>query len=268
MTLTVNKNNRIRLVSGGSGRAQKIMKTNNILKTVGLGLAISAFAACQAGAISSFQAYNTPSTTLGNQGAGGGFTYTGPYTVGMEFTANSVVTVNELGAFDSGGAAWAAPVDVAIYNVATKTIVGESAVFSSATPGTLASGSAYRFLSVAPFQLIAGDTYMIVAAGLGTHANPEYNAAGGATAITMNNDGGALTFLNANYYTAGTTLAFPTSPDTGPIGRYGAGSFGFALTAVPEAQTFAIAGVSMLGLVFIGRKVVTKSAAKAVTPVV
>ena len=73
MTLTVNKNNRIRLVSGGSGRAQKIMKTNNILKTVGLGLAISAFAACQAGAISSFQVYNTPSTTLGNQGAGGGF---------------------------------------------------------------------------------------------------------------------------------------------------------------------------------------------------
>src|ERR1039457_4787529 len=89
MISTVNKNNRIRL--GGDLRSeQKIMKTHNIFKKIGLGLAISALAACNAGAIVSYNAFDT---FTGTGGTSAGNQTDGPYNLGTQFTANQNITV-------------------------------------------------------------------------------------------------------------------------------------------------------------------------------
>ena len=235
------------------------MKTNNILKKIGLGLAISALAACQASAIVSYNAFDTPNTTLGNQvwnnGTGGN--------LAQEFTPNQNILVTALGAFDSGLDGFgAANITVAIYNSVGTTLASQT--FTGTTTGTAGTlgnaadgnSSAYRFLSVSPITLYAGQTYAIVASGLGSTLNPDYNSGGGATLITANTGGGLLSFGN-DYYS---TLGGPVYPNGGmalggsQAGLYGAGTFNFtSLTPVPEVDTFAIAAVSMLGLVFIGR---------------
>jgi len=78
---------------------------------------------------------------------------------------------------------------------------------------------------------------------------------GAATTITANTFGGTVTYVpGGNYYNLFSgTPSFPTTydqvPNAGPIGRYGAGTF----APVPEAAGFALAGVGLLGLVYVGR---------------
>lgn len=235
------------------------MKMKNVLSKIALAVAVSSMAAFNAGAII---AYDTPGSTPGNQS-------TGPFNLGMEFTANQNLTVTALGSFDAGQDGWGAgTITVAIYDVSSQTIVGSAVQFfgTGANEGTLADGgsSAYRFQSVTPIELIAGQTYMIVAGGLGTAANPDYNAnltPGNPSLITANTGSGALTYISqGNYFTASGTFGFPTTQGAinpnSPIGRYGAGSFEFA--PVPEVGLFGIAGVALLGMVYVGRGMVLR----------
>jgi len=238
------------------------MKTNNILKTVGLGLAISALAAFNAGAVVQYNAFDT---SVSSGGTSTGNQTSGPYNLGTQFTANQNLSVTSLGAFDSGLDGFgAASITVAIYN-SLGAVLG-SAVFTG-TAGTLGNAadsfnSSYRFQSVSAINLVAGQTYMIVASGLGSVANPDYNSGyltnPSLTPIQNNTGGGALTFGNNYYSSFGGSPSFPNTIDAGPVGRYGGGSFEFStLTPVPETQVFVTAGMAMLGLVFIGRKVAT-----------
>src|ERR1035438_5026817 len=97
MISTGNKNNRIRL--GGDLRSeQKIMKKHDIFKKIGLGLAISALAACQASAI---VAYNTP--TGANVDASGVQNSGGPYILGSPVHGKSAIRVTGIGAFNFSG---------------------------------------------------------------------------------------------------------------------------------------------------------------------
>jgi hypothetical protein len=227
------------------------MKIFNVAKKLGLGLALGGLFAWQAGATIAYNdaALNTPTSTLGNQS-------TGPFALGQEFTVNSALTVGYLGAFDSGMNGWGSDtITVAMYNITAGNTLVESANFfgTGASEGTLGANSSFRFQSVTPFTLSAGSTYMIVANGLGSSQNPDYNSAftpGNNSLITLNTFGGALSY-GGNYYNINPS-GFPSTLDINPVpgpGRYGAGTF----APVPEAASFALAGIALLGLVYAGR---------------
>jgi len=228
------------------------MTTCNAMKKLALGVALSGLFAWQASAIIQYNqaALNTPTTTPGNQ-------VLTAMDLGQAFTVNSPITVGYLGAFDAGQNGWAgATITVAIYNFTTDQIVGSAAQFfgTGANEGTLGANSSFRFLSVNPFTLAVGQTYEIVASGLGTAANPDYNSStspGHVSLMTLNTFGGAVTY-GGNYYNYPGNGTMPTHLDVDPVpgpGRYGAGTF----VPVPEAAGFALAGVGLLGLVYVGR---------------
>ena len=228
------------------------MKTWNLVKIGGVALAAVVLGTAGADAIIAF---DTPNTTVGNQASGG------PYNLGEQFTVNSPVTITSLGAYDSGQNGWgAATITVAIYQIVggvgggNDPIVGSTAAFNTSNPGSIASGSSYAFQSVTPFNLAAG-SYMIVANGLGTSANPSFNAGfnGNVTTVAVNTGGGLLSYPGSgNFWSAGAGgLSLPTTLDAVPIARYAAGSFEF--TPVPEVATFGVAAVGLLGLVYLVR---------------
>ena len=244
------------------------MKKHDILKKIGLGLAISALAACQASAI---VAYNTP--TGANVDATGVQNSGGPYILGNEFNVNSAISVTAIGAFNYSGTGFSSPVQVAIYQLlsGTWTQVGGTAVaFSgSYSPSSYVGGNVFSTLGSS--VTLGLGTYAIVAANYGTAANPDWNS-GYNTPTPANqrptfNGGGVIsmpTGVETAFYSSGSTLGGTLSGlTTGNWGSptypaFGAGTFEFNLTAVPEADKFAIAAVSMLGLVFIGRNLVPR----------
>ena len=187
-------------------------------------------------------AYQNPAGTYGNQTGG-------PYNLGMNFTVGAVgVYVTALGAFDNGQNGFAAPVEVAIYRVSDQTLMTPVVTFSG-TGWTYTGGSTFQ--SITPVLLSAG-TYQIVAGGYGgTGRELNFNE-GYPNSITLATDGGGVLAFGNNYYsTFGTSIGFPTTLDGGPIPRYAAGTFDF--TPVPEVSQFAISGVGLLGLVYVGR---------------
>ena len=229
------------------------MKKHDIFKKIGLGLAISALAACQASAI---VAYSNQGVVANESSTGGN----GPYALGNDFTVNQAISVYAIGAFDNGGP-MAASVSVAIYNVTLNAIVaGTTVTLLQGTQGnSQLNGSA--FINITPVTLLAGDVYSIVAANYGQGGAPYWwNHSPVGTTPTFN-DGGGLITMGGGRYSPGTTLTLPGTlvGETPGIPTYGAGTFEFtALTPVPEVETFAIASVSMLGLVFIGRNLVPR----------
>ena len=229
----------------------KNMKANSILKQIGLGLAITSLAACQAGAI---VAYNFGSVSA-NQNFNG--------TLAETFSVQNGVTISvtSLGAFDPSGFGSSTP-EVAIYSVPVVGGVMQMGSASLVSPiATFTSGS-YTVsgntasIGITPTTLGAG-VYMIVASGLPS----DYDTFTGVSAVTTT--GAGLTFGAPNggpgtFYGFNTTLDGGLGTlyaDGGPANRYGAGTFDY-FSSVPESQTFAVAGVAMLGLVFIGRKVI------------
>lgn len=191
-------------------------------------------------------AYQNPTGTYGNSTGGG------TYNVGMDFTVGGQgITVTRLGAFDNGQNGFTAPVTVAIYRVSDQTIVGNSTTVFSGTSGNLSGGS--RFIDVTDFILGVG-TYRIVAGGYGGDTSgrerlflePDSNVA-----IATDTGGGVVSF-GGNYYGSWTAgVAFPTTAGPSTVPGYAAGTFDF--TPVPEASQFAVAGVGLLGLVYVGR---------------
>ena len=238
------------------------MKTLNSVKKLALGLVVGGLFAWQAEAT---LAYDYSPSLPGNQ------IYDG--WLGMTFTVNSTISVTSLGAFDAGSDGFgSATPQVAIYSipvvggnldVPNGSLVSPIASFSG-TSQSLISGTSVRSESISPLTLNAG-VYMVVATGLTEH----YNAGGNPTLVTMNTGGGLITYG----WSAGAPNWFGNFandnggplPGTlgnngifgdywgggGPIGRYGAGTFEF--TPVPEAAGFTMAGIALLGLVYVGR---------------
>ena len=95
----------------------------------------------------------------------GGFNYTqGSYLEGFEFTANSAISITQLGAYDSNyshltnGAETFAPVEVALYNITTHTQLG-SITITVSDPVT----GVFHYASLAtPIVLNMQDNYAVV----------------------------------------------------------------------------------------------------------
>jgi hypothetical protein len=240
------------------------MKTNNILKKIGLGLAIASALVFHASAI---VAYDSPTTVnpVNIQSSGG------PFILGNEFNVNSAISVTAIGAFNylGGGFLSASPVQVAIYQLTGSTwsqVAGTAVTFNG--PASSYSYVGYNaFSSLGSSVTLGNGTYAIVAANYGTVANPDWNrnqnlGTPANQGTTFQNGGGAISMPGGSetgFYSSGSTLAGTLAGLTfgnwgSPLPTFGAGTFDFtSLTPVPEVDTFAIAAVSMLGLVFIGR---------------
>jgi hypothetical protein len=241
------------------------MTTCNVVKKLALGVALSGLFAWQASAT---MAYNYPSGLVGNQPDG-------PWSLGNVFTVNTPITVNALGAFEPVNGFSSQGVSVAIYsiNLDGTALTGGSLVTSVAdftgTPTPLAGSTAVQ--NITPVTLQDG-TYMVVANNYGSGMSVDYNQfwqKTGASLISANL-GSAVTFSSNGY--AETTRGLGGSIDNGwfydPSGpginggygqpidttpRYAAGNFEYTFTPVPEAAGFTLAGVGLLGLVYVGR---------------
>lgn len=188
-----------------------------------------------------------------NTGLTGNELLAAPLRLGMDFQVNAGGFVTAIGAFDNGGDGFLGlPVEVGIFDVGSSTLVpGTFAVFGGLYP--LIAGSAFQ--AITPVFLGAG-TYSIVAANYGNTGGLErnFNAAFPGTPPTFDNASGSLTLLG-HREDIGVGLAFPTGNFfAGPNPIYGAGTFDF--TPVPEPETYGLAAIAMLGLVYIGRNLV------------
>jgi PEP-CTERM motif len=162
--------------------------------------------------------------------------------LGLDFTVNSAITVDQLGAFDNGlianlsGADGHSGVTVQIYNItSTPVAMDPSVTFTPTNAGTQINGDA--FLSVSPFTLGPG-RYSVVAVN-----DDNYNSLGAVnTTSTENTGGGLITFSGSARYTVSLS-AFPSQPDGGPNNRYDAGTFDFAAATTPEPSTFVLFGL-------------------------
>jgi hypothetical protein len=243
-----------------SGSSRKIkpalsntMRTFNGIKKLTLAVVVSGLAAWQATAVIVYD----NSGCIGNVSLSGG---PGPYAVGHDFTVITAGYVNAVGVFDAAnnvgggfvGDGFVGTVQVAIYSVdpggATGSLIPGTLMSFTGTAGILTGST--RFLTIAPVLLSPG-TYSIVAANLGGTTGDDlwsYFWPGGAPPA-FNSVGGGLAVGPSRYVASG-SMVYPTlsSPTLG----VGAGSFDFEF-AVPEASEFALAGVGLLGLVYIGR---------------
>jgi hypothetical protein len=250
------------------------MRSLNKVKQISAAVAFSSLLALQARATI---AYNYPGDLAANA------FNAGDVSLGMVFTVNSPITITQIGAYDDhADGVFLKPLDVAIYRVTIGGLSGHEILsgtlavgpttFSTAVPGTLLAGTQTRLQNILDVSLAVG-TYMVVANHYGgpggtgeNHYNRNYDVPG-LNAPSANTGGGAVSF--GENYTFNTvfvpdptwidplplfwtydTFNDPASPGTSFKPRYTAGNFDFA---VPEASEFALAGVGLLGLVYVGR---------------
>jgi hypothetical protein len=208
-------------------KIRNLMKTLNTAKKLGLGLALTAVLAFQAGATGSWVAYTSPS--------GGSSTLSGYNLLVNEVLLSSSTLINELGAYDASGFGGNS-VSVAVYNLATGAIITPVATFTG-SPTTVGN---YAYQSIAP-QTLAGGLYAVVASGYNT---VDFNSAAtlnlGLQAGTIQGNGTVGSPMNFFAFTQLDTIA-------------GAGTFGYNFVPAPEVSEFALAAVALLGLVYVGR---------------
>jgi hypothetical protein len=164
-----------------------------------------------------------------------------PLTLGMDFTVNSSVKVDSLGAFTNGGS-----ILVQLYDISNSDTVVASATVS----GTPPSGSNYSFATITPVILAPG-TYQINAA-YQYFSNPDFNPyepGGSAATATFNSFGGKLSFNQYNdYYNLNGNGDLATTQDIPSPNGYGAGTL--SVSAVPEPSTWAMMLLGFCGLGF------------------
>ncbi|MFP6871905.1 MAG: LamG-like jellyroll fold domain-containing protein, partial [Verrucomicrobiales bacterium] len=161
----------------------------------------------------SLAAYSAVDGTVGNQAYGG--------SLGMDFDVIAPITVNELGAFDSGGDGLNLEITVALMRRSDHAVLATLSFFGS--DDRLAGGHRRKALA-APLVLPPGG-YSIVAWGYGA---AEQNGNHGALLANLSSDngGGAIQFVGAARW--GDAGVFPANVDAGPAQRYAAGSFSFS----------------------------------------
>jgi hypothetical protein len=230
------------------------MKTKAISRLLAAGMLVLALCGGQAGATI---IYNNPGGLQGNEQA------TTPLILGLDFTVVKPGVVTAVGAFDNflngfpGG-----PVPVAIYNVSSGLVVpGTQVAFSGPGGWDFTSGSSHFINLLNPVLLNPG-VYSIVAANYGNFPNAELNYNS-----TYPPPSGTPPFFDSAFGTlamgSGRTgfgaslpgnLNFPsTLPHvfSGSDPQFAAGTFDF--TPVPEATTYGLAAVLLLGGFYFGR---------------
>lgn len=184
-------------------------------------------------------AYSDP-TGQGSQNWGGNLALT--------FQVNQTIAVTQLGVFNANGTnALTVPgaITVGIYDNLGNLLV--STVFNAGTP--YAQNNSDLMQSIAPITLGPG-LYQVDAVGFSSSNNNGNLNTGSPAGPTLNNGGGALTFLGAAWDSS-TTLDHPTTCvgcQSGPAitQQFDAGTFAFVVT--PEPSSFVMFGTGLLSL--------------------
>ena len=212
------------------------MKTFNVVKKLGLGLALTGLFAWQAGAQIQYSEYST----VANPALGNVHTSPSGNLLGNVFETTGSLQVTGLGAYSFRDRTFGATgVTVGLYELVNTTWT-RLAQTSFTGVQTLQNNYAEHAVNLI---LAAGGTYAVVASGYGTGTDPyttgvtTFNAVGGTISA------GGLTL-------AGWSLPTSFSGRTLNSNTYGAGTI---YAAVPEAADFALAAVALLGLVYVGR---------------
>lgn len=160
-----------------------------------------------------------------------------PFTLGSEFTATTDEYVTAIGVFDSDQDGLADSYDVGLFasdgsSLATTTV-------DSGTTDPLVDQ--FRYSSITPVELIAGQTYYVGALYLTGDDNVFFP---GQASNFATNPG--ITFDSATFAYGG-TLAAPTAAYSGGPGFFGPN---FLVSAVPEASSLVntLAAISALAL--------------------
>lgn len=163
-----------------------------------------------AGAAPAANIYTAPAGLSGNQAWGG--------TLGLDFEVLGSITVDQLGAFDSGGDGVSGSLHSAIFDM-NGTAVTPLATFA----GTAGTGAPYLMQSIAPVTLGAG-RYQLASWGYGA-ADLNYNTYGNNPGpIGFDTLSGTVKALGTRYSGAEAAGQLATIRDDG-MTRYGAGTF-------------------------------------------
>ncbi len=204
-------------------------------------LILSCFAGASAAYGQLITAFQNDAGTVGAQSGDG------PWALGNDFTVNSPIIITELGAFDSGSdGIFSSPVSVAIYNADTQQLVSPVVSFSTASPGTAAGGSRFKYLGVA-ITLPAGFHGSVVGANYGgPGGEPDGNVVSQASQWSFNDGGGQLTLGSDGRFSLSPTMAYPSSEyANGGSPAFAAGTFVY--TTVPEPTEYAaVAGLALI----------------------
>lgn len=183
----------------------------------------------------------------------------GPLSLGLDFTVNTGGYVTDLGLYNAtGGSLGAETYPVAIFRTSDAALMVSTGF--SGSDWTSTSGSAVLKSVVDGGHpngvFLAPGTYSVVAAAFGTGQLPYYVAPSTtSSAVGFDSVGGSLSFIGeprAAGYTGVLTLPAPAGV-TYDAPAFAAGTFVF--TPVPEPEHFALAGLGLLGLVYVGRNV-------------
>ncbi len=179
-----------------------------------------------------------------------------PGNLALTFQVNTTITVSQLGVFNANGTnALTDPgkITVGIYN--SSGVLLTSAVFSSGN--IYATSNSDLLQSITPIVLTAG-IYEVDAVGFGNANNNGNLNTGSSTGPTLNDGGGALTFLGAAWDSS-TTLDDPTTCPTCQSGpaikqQFDAGTFSFAVAPAPEPSGLVMLGTGLLSVATMARR--------------
>jgi len=191
--------------------------------------AVALLAATSASATTLATISDTTGQQLGN----------GPFTLGWEFQANTAEIVTALGAFDDSQDGLNESHDVGLWDA--NGVLLASTTIASGTGAALINQ--FRYNSVAPVTLVAGQDYFIGAVWL-DGADPMVFAATGLTTDP------SITYLSSAYI-AGGTLTDPTFLDGGLGGYFGPNLIG---STVPEPLSLSLFGAGLAGAAAIRRR--------------
>ncbi|MGA2373651.1 MAG: hypothetical protein ABSG11_23580 [Candidatus Korobacteraceae bacterium] len=139
------------------------------------------------------------------------------------FTANSALTINELGVFNaSGSGTITGTIRVGIFDLTTDTTLA-TATFA---PGSYAEQGYYVYQTIAPVTFTARNVYEVDAVGF-SGSDPNGNQNNGSGPPTLNTFGGAITYLDGfSEYSNGSTFGAITANED--ENGNSAGSYGFS----------------------------------------
>jgi hypothetical protein len=189
-----------------------------------MSVSIAAALLAGSGAASATLVHNLTPATLGNQA------YTD--NLGLDFTVNTPVTVNRLGAFDSGADGIVTNIIVGIWNLDTQAFVTPLVNFNGSRA---TNGRAYAVKSITDVVLAAGH-YSVIGTGFNaTDLDYNTNIAGvnGASPISFDGYGGAIS-NDLSRYGGG------ANPSTGTVFPYASAFAGGTFGVVPEPASWAL----------------------------
>lgn len=204
---------------------------------------------------SSAPSSSTVDTAIGNQSWSG---------VGVEFQVNQAVSILELGVFDSRLDGISTSLSTYLFSLNSGTLgnVLASQTFSSGSQGVL-SGN-YRFKDITDVLLSPG-TYLLASYGwngtdtlFNSNVNPP---ASSAFDSIFNDGGGALSFVRSRWGSGGDAAGtFPLgSSDSTGRNYFSAGNM--VVAVVPEPEIYAMMGLGLGLLGWIGRRKKPRDAA-------